>query len=97
MHFIEALLLSMVPAAIALVGVWLSHYLQTKRLVAQEHKVAEIHVLVNSRLTTALDRIALLETRLAQLNPQDAQQASIAREARNTASSLGKKEAKKAE
>jgi hypothetical protein len=49
-------------------------------------KLQEIHVLVNSRLSTALDQIALLERKISDLVPGDHAQVVIANLAEKEAS-----------
>lgn len=57
---------AVVIAGTAVIGslITMDSWRRNRHLVAQDHKMDEIHVLVNSRLTEALDRIDTLEEAL---------------------------------
>lgn len=61
-----ALIIGLLPTLAVLVNYWLVHR-QGRKLTA---KVDEVHVLVNSQMTTALNRIVELEKKLG-LAPGD--------------------------
>lgn len=61
--FIMAAIIAAVPPTLA---VWVSHKKQAK-------EIEKVHVLVNSRLTTALEEIALLKTTLSKRDADRAQ------------------------
>lgn len=90
MNGAEGLLAAVSPIVVAVVGLYLDRRLnkQDRALRAQDGKINEIHVLVNARLTEALDRIAALTRQLAQETPESDSRALAADSAAADAAGL---------